>query len=254
MKSLVALAISVMLLPAQNGRAAVRSVTAVRTWSLADVTRVAIEVTRQLRFQVRPAAQSGARVFRHSERPAADSTARASGPGRSRTSWCSACAWRKRSPARPAWCWTCPVRGSDRTSQLSSPNRLIVELRAGTDAANPATIRPRPRSPILPSADPPRPDSRHRLKTPSAGAAPPPAQVRRGSRPPSTSSSAKGGSPPAAASSPPEAGGCGRTSSRSHEPPESKAEPRGESAAPDCSTARRIRPGRPSAPPPGATR
>ena len=51
MKSLVALAISVAILAAQEGRVSLRDVTAVRTWSLPDVTRVAIEVTGSFDFK-----------------------------------------------------------------------------------------------------------------------------------------------------------------------------------------------------------
>ncbi|MCX6627550.1 MAG: AMIN domain-containing protein, partial [Candidatus Solibacter sp.] len=45
MKPLAALAISATLLFAQNERAPLQSVTAVRSWSLAEITRIAVEVT-----------------------------------------------------------------------------------------------------------------------------------------------------------------------------------------------------------------
>src|ERR1035438_1832590 len=45
MKRIAALAISVSMLFAQKDRAALHSVTDIRTWSLADVTRIAVEVS-----------------------------------------------------------------------------------------------------------------------------------------------------------------------------------------------------------------
>ncbi|MBZ5625669.1 MAG: N-acetylmuramoyl-L-alanine amidase [Acidobacteriia bacterium] len=50
MKLIAALAVSVSMLVAQTGRPALRSVTAVRHWCLADVTRVAIEVSGDFHF------------------------------------------------------------------------------------------------------------------------------------------------------------------------------------------------------------
>jgi len=51
MKRIVALAISIASLLAQTEKPALRSVTAVRTWSLTDVTRVAIEVSGDFQFR-----------------------------------------------------------------------------------------------------------------------------------------------------------------------------------------------------------
>src|ERR1051326_2772806 len=51
MKPLAALAVSVPLLMAQGERVAPRTVTAIRNWSLADVTRVAIEVSGDFEFR-----------------------------------------------------------------------------------------------------------------------------------------------------------------------------------------------------------
>ena len=45
MKPLAALAISATMLFAQNERAPLHSVTAIRSWSLAEVTRIAVEVS-----------------------------------------------------------------------------------------------------------------------------------------------------------------------------------------------------------------
>src|SRR4051812_4418278 len=51
MKPLAALAISVPLLLAQGERAAPRTVSAVRNWTLGDVTRIAIEVSGDFEFR-----------------------------------------------------------------------------------------------------------------------------------------------------------------------------------------------------------
>src|SRR6476620_12811249 len=51
MKLFAALAISVTVLLAQNDRASLQSVTAIRNWSLADVTRIAIEVSGDFTFR-----------------------------------------------------------------------------------------------------------------------------------------------------------------------------------------------------------
>ena len=51
MKPLAALAISATMLFAQSEHAPLHSVTAVRNWSLGDVTRIAIEVTGDFNFR-----------------------------------------------------------------------------------------------------------------------------------------------------------------------------------------------------------
>jgi N-acetylmuramoyl-L-alanine amidase len=51
MKLIAAVAVSTMLLMAQSDQSALRSVTAVRHWSMADVTRVAIEVSGSFEFR-----------------------------------------------------------------------------------------------------------------------------------------------------------------------------------------------------------
>ena len=51
MRLLLALAISVTTLAAQEDRAPARTVSAVRTWSLAEVTRIAVEVSGEFTFQ-----------------------------------------------------------------------------------------------------------------------------------------------------------------------------------------------------------
>jgi len=51
MKLLLALAISVSLLAAQDDHEPMRSVTAVRTWTLSDVTRIAVEVSGDFTFR-----------------------------------------------------------------------------------------------------------------------------------------------------------------------------------------------------------
>src|SRR5215470_11940042 len=51
MKPLAALAISIPILLAQSERTATRTVTAVRNWSLGEVTRIAIEVSGEFEFR-----------------------------------------------------------------------------------------------------------------------------------------------------------------------------------------------------------
>src|SRR5436305_221510 len=51
MKPFAALAISATVLLAQNDRGSLQSVTAVRNWSLSDVTRIAIEVSGDFKFR-----------------------------------------------------------------------------------------------------------------------------------------------------------------------------------------------------------
>ena len=51
MKTFAALAISVTVLFAQKDRSSLQSVTAIRNWSLADVTRIAIEVSGDFTFR-----------------------------------------------------------------------------------------------------------------------------------------------------------------------------------------------------------
>src|ERR1051326_529616 len=51
MKPLAALALTIPILLAQSERVAIRNVTAVRNWSLGEVTRVAIEVSGDFEFR-----------------------------------------------------------------------------------------------------------------------------------------------------------------------------------------------------------
>src|SRR3954453_7878712 len=51
MKQIAALAISATMLFAQSDRSSLHSVTAVRYWSLAEVTRVAVEVSGDFHFR-----------------------------------------------------------------------------------------------------------------------------------------------------------------------------------------------------------
>ena len=51
MKPFAALAISVTVLLAQSDRASLQTVTAIRNWSLSDVTRIAIEVSGDFKFR-----------------------------------------------------------------------------------------------------------------------------------------------------------------------------------------------------------
>ena len=147
MKPLAALAISATMLFAQNERAAVHSVTAIRSWSLTEVTRIAIEVSGE--FHTRSdRLHNPERVYFDivGARPRLDA----------RRTWSKEIGDKLVQRVRVAE--TMP--GTTRivldlagpvevtTSQLSNPNRLIVELRAGTGP-------PIPTEPMLPAVKPP---------------------------------------------------------------------------------------------------
>jgi N-acetylmuramoyl-L-alanine amidase len=147
MKPLAALAISATMLFAQNERAAVHSVTAIRSWSLAEVTRIAVEVSGE--FHVRSdRLHNPERVYFDivGARPRLDS----------KRNWSKEIGDKLVQRVRVAE----TIPGTTRvvldlagpvevtTSQLSNPNRLIVELRAGTGP-------PIPAEPMPPAVKPP---------------------------------------------------------------------------------------------------
>ena len=130
MKLIAALAISVTTLFAQNDRASLLSVTAIRSWSLAEVTRIAIEVSGDFHFKT-DRLHNPERIYFDivNSRPRLDS----------RRVWLRDINDRLVQRVRVAE--TNP--GTTRvvidlggavevtTSQLSNPYRLIVEMRAG---------------------------------------------------------------------------------------------------------------------------
>ena len=181
MKPLAALAISVAMLFAQNDRAPPHSVTAIRNWSLPDVTRIAIEVSGDFRFKT-DRLHNPERVYFDilNARPHIDAQT-ALVQARSTTIWCSACAWPKPIPGttRVVLDLAGPVEVT--TSQLSNPNRLIVELRAGRRPTIPTEgCRCQPASKLPPAirAEIPKPDS---SRQPSRGSRPRPIGASRAS-------------------------------------------------------------------------
>jgi N-acetylmuramoyl-L-alanine amidase len=147
MKPLAALAISATMLFAQNERPAVQSVTAIRSWSLSEVTRIAVEVSGE--FHTRSdRLHNPERVYFDivGARPRLDS----------RRNWSKEIGDKLVQRVRVAE----TVPGTTRivldlagavevtTSQLSNPNRLIIELRAGNGP-------PIPTEPLPPAVKPP---------------------------------------------------------------------------------------------------
>ena len=138
MKPLAALAISATMLFAQNERAPLHSVTAVRNWTLGDVTRIAIEVTGDFNFRS-DRLHNPERVYFDilNARPRIDA----------KRIWTKAIddplvqrvrvAETQPGTTRVVVDLSGPVEVS--TSQLSAPNRLMIELRAGRGPAIPTT-------------------------------------------------------------------------------------------------------------------
>ncbi len=150
MKQIAALAISVTMLFAQSDRSSLHSVTAVRNWSLAEATRIAIEVSGDFRYKT-DRLHNPERIYFDilNSRPRIDS----------RRVWAHDIDDRLVQRVRVAE--TTP--GTTRvvidltgavevtTSQLSNPSRLIVEVRSGagptipTDGLSlPNMVRPTP--------------------------------------------------------------------------------------------------------------
>ena len=147
MKPLAALAISATMLFAQNERAAVHSVTAIRSWSLTEVTRIAVEVSGEFHTRT-DRLHNPERVYFDivGARPHLDA----------KRIWSKEIGDKLVQRVRVAE----TIPGTTRivldlagpvevtTSQLSNPNRLIVELRAGNGP-------PIPAEPMLPAVKPP---------------------------------------------------------------------------------------------------
>ncbi len=220
MKPLAALAISATMLFAQNERAALHSVTAIRSWSLTEVTRIAVEVSGQ--FHARSdRLHNPERVYFDivGARPRIDSKRTWSKDIGDKLVQRVRVAETTPGTTRIVLDLAGPVEVT--TSQLSNPNRLIVELRAGTGPPIPtqlmlpaAKLPPaisaeifKPNAPLVkPAVELDLPALRPRAETPArkAEADPPPfkpwtAQPAKGKSAPSKSAPALAESKPAQA-------------------------------------------------------
>ena len=165
MKPLAALAISVMMLFAQNERARLASVTAIRNWSLPDVTRIAVEVSGDFHVKT-DRLHNPERVYFDivGARPRIDP----------KPTWSKELSDKRVQRVRVAK--TTP--GTTRivldlgasvevsVSQLSNPSRLMIELRSGAGPAIPTeTLPPAAKAPAVIKAETPTPVT-PRVKTP----------------------------------------------------------------------------------------
>ena len=147
MKPLAALAISATMLFAQSDRASLHSVTAVRHWSLDDVTRLAIEVSGDFNFRT-DRLHNPERVYFDilKARPRIDAKRIWSGDINDKLVQRVRVAETNPGTTRVVVDLAGPVEIS--TSQLSSPHRLIIEVRAGRGPVIPS-------GPALPEIKPP---------------------------------------------------------------------------------------------------
>jgi N-acetylmuramoyl-L-alanine amidase len=147
MKPLAALAISATMLFAQSERVPLQSVTAIRNWSLADVTRIAVEVSGDFHFRS-DRLHNPERIYFDivGARPRIDAKRLWSKEIGDKLVQRVRVAETSPGTTRIVLDLTGPVEVT--TSQLSNPNRLIVELRA---ARGPAI----PTEPLLPAVKPP---------------------------------------------------------------------------------------------------
>ncbi len=147
MKPLAALAISATMLFAQDERAVVHSVTAIRSWSLTEVTRIAIEVSGEFRTRS-DRLHNPERVYFDivGARPRLDAKRNWSKEIGDKLVQRVRVAETMPGTTRIVLDLAGPVEVT--TSQLSNPNRLIVELRAGNGP-------PIPTEPMLPAVKPP---------------------------------------------------------------------------------------------------
>ena len=162
MKPFAALAISVTVLLAQSDRAALQTVTAIRNWSLSDVTRIAIEVSGDFKFRT-DRLHNPERVYFDilNARPRID--ARRIWSNQINDKFVQRVRVAETSPGttRVVVDLTGPVEIN--TSQLSSPYRLIIEMRSG------------PRLPTVPIPSPPLPaEPAQKTPTPIRAELPPP--------------------------------------------------------------------------------
>lgn len=165
MKPLAALAISATLLLAQNERAPLQSVTAVRNWSLFEITRIAVEVSGD--FTIRTdRLHNPERVYFdiRNARPRIDAKRIWSKEIHDKLVQRVRVAETNPGTTRVVLDLNGKVEVS--TSQLSNPNRLIIELRAGSGPAIPTepmqfpgklppVIRAEISKPVVPAGKPP---------------------------------------------------------------------------------------------------
>jgi N-acetylmuramoyl-L-alanine amidase len=143
MKPLAALAISAAMLFAQGDRTSPHSVTAIRNWSLADVTRIAVEVSGEFTFRI-DRLHNPERVYFDilNARPHLDAKRIWSKEIGDKQVLRVRVAETNPGTTRIVVDLAGPVEVS--TTQLSSPNRLIVELRAGSGPPVPTSPSPEP--------------------------------------------------------------------------------------------------------------
>src|ERR1019366_7901593 len=147
MKPLAALAISATMLFAQSDRVSLHSVTAIRNWSLAEVTRIAVEVSGDFHFRS-DRLHNPERVYFDilGARPRIDD----------KRFWSKAIDDKlvqrvrvaETSPGTTRIVLDLAGPAEVTASQLSNPNRLIIEMRAA---------RAPPPGPRPPAGNPPRP-------------------------------------------------------------------------------------------------
>jgi len=149
MKPLAALAISATMLFAQNDRAPVHSVTAIRHWSLTEITRIAVEVSGDFHFRT-DRLHNPERVYFDilNARPRLDAKRIWSTEIGDKLVQRVRVAETNPGTTRIVLDLASPVEVS--TSQLSNPNRLIVELRPGR-----GPVIPTGPEPGLPAVKPP---------------------------------------------------------------------------------------------------
>src|SRR5258708_8636879 len=147
MKQIAALAISVSMLLAQSERAAPRSVTAVRNWSLGEVTRIAIEVSGEFEFRT-DRLHNPERVYFDilNARPRIEAKRIWASEINDKLVQRVRVAETNPGTTRVVVDLSGPVEIN--TSQLSSPHRLIIEVRAGRGPVIPS-------GPTAPAVKPP---------------------------------------------------------------------------------------------------
>lgn len=146
MKLVAAVAISAVVLAAQSGRPGALSVTAVRHWSLADVTRVAVEVSGEFEFRT-DRLHNPERIYFDilNSRPRIDSRRFYSTSIDDKLVQKVRAAETTPGVTRIVLDLTGDVQAT--TSQLSTPNRLIIELRPAAPAVLPTAAPPAPLPP-----------------------------------------------------------------------------------------------------------
>jgi N-acetylmuramoyl-L-alanine amidase len=154
MKLITALAISALTLLAQTDRTALRSVNAVRNWALTDITRVAIEVSGDFQFRS-DWLHDPERVYFDilNSRPLLDSKRFYSKELDGKLVKRIRVAETNPGVTRVVLELAAPVEVS--TSQLSNPNRLIIDVRSGAGTVTPPETVPA--GPSVPLAAAPLP-------------------------------------------------------------------------------------------------